>query len=379
MRPLYNFGLSQEDERTEAAALGLPGGRVLAVASAGDMPLSLLALGADRVTAVDIDDAQLHLLRLKLGAVTRLERHQAIAFLGYRPAPFERRLDWLSRVLPTMPPDAAAFWRANARAIGRGAVWAGRYERFVCRAVRAVDPLVGSRFRALFDCRSLDEQRDLFDRRIDGPLLRGAFRLAFHPRVFARRGMDPNSLRHRDPSRSLGAQYFRWFRDLCTATPAAENHLLQLHLLGRVLDDDAVPAYLSDAGFRRVRERAHLLQVARADLPRFLREAAPGSFDGVHLSNLPDWLEAEQFDAVMRALTALASREVRTVWRFLHVDRPVPPDVRNRILVDRGWGERLRAKDRFPLYAIVPARVVPVETPAAAGPADRGRTGGRIR
>ena len=66
MRALYNFGISQEDERTEAAALALPGGRVLSIASAGDMALSLLALGADEVVAVDIEITQLHLARLNV-------------------------------------------------------------------------------------------------------------------------------------------------------------------------------------------------------------------------------------------------------------------------------------------------------------------------
>ena len=80
MRGLYNYGISQEDERTEAAALGLPGGRVLSIASGGDMALSLLALGADNVVAVDIEPAQLHLARLKLSAVLGLERLEAIRF-----------------------------------------------------------------------------------------------------------------------------------------------------------------------------------------------------------------------------------------------------------------------------------------------------------
>lgn len=61
MKHLYNFGFSQEDERSEARAFGPAGeGKVLAVASAGEMPLSLLALGAHEVVAVDVDEAQLH-------------------------------------------------------------------------------------------------------------------------------------------------------------------------------------------------------------------------------------------------------------------------------------------------------------------------------
>lgn len=49
MSHLYNFGLSQEDERSEARALDLrPADRVLSIVSAGEMPLSLLSMGVAR-------------------------------------------------------------------------------------------------------------------------------------------------------------------------------------------------------------------------------------------------------------------------------------------------------------------------------------------
>jgi hypothetical protein len=67
------FGLSQNDEFTESRALDLPGGSVLSITSAGDMALSLRALGAERVTAVDIEPSQNHLARLKQATVVALD------------------------------------------------------------------------------------------------------------------------------------------------------------------------------------------------------------------------------------------------------------------------------------------------------------------
>jgi S-adenosylmethionine-diacylglycerol 3-amino-3-carboxypropyl transferase len=359
MNPPYNFGLSQEDERTEAATLGLPGGRVLCVASAGDMPLSLLGLGAGQVTAVDNHSGQLHLLRLKLGAVQQLEREEAIAFLGYLPAPAATRAEWLKKVFEALPGASRSFWQAHREFALQGAIWAGRYERFIRRAVRLVNPLFGSRFRALLACSSVEEQRRLFARRFDGVLLRGTFRLVFHPRIFSSRGMDPRSLEHRDRSTSLGDQYFEQFRALCTQTAAADNHLLQLHVLGRVLHAGSVPAYLSAAGYERVRRHAADLSVVETDIVAFLRAAPPGSFDGFHLSNVPDWLPQDDFEALMFALADVATTSARVVWRYLHVDRPLPAELQERIRIDTHRGRTLRQADRFPFYAIVPATVGP--------------------
>jgi S-adenosylmethionine-diacylglycerol 3-amino-3-carboxypropyl transferase len=357
MNAPYTFGLSQEDERTEAAVLDLAGKRLLCVASAGEMPLSLLALGAGQVTAVDHDPGQLHLLRLKLGAVRQLERPEAIAFLGYLPAAAGARARWLGKVLDALPDGSASFWLAHRETALEGAIWGGRYERFVRRAVRLVNPLFGSRFRALFACASVQEQQRLFRERFEGAALRATFRLVFHPRVFAARGMDPRSLEHRDRTTSLGDQYFEQFRALCTTTLAADNYLLQLHVLGRVLHADTVPAYLSATGFERVRRHAADLSLVEADLIEFLRAAPSGSFHGYHLSNVPDWLSQDQFDALMFAVAHAAAPGARVVWRFLHIDRALPAELGERIRIDADRGGTLRHADRFPFYAIVPASI----------------------
>ena len=367
MPPLYNFGLSQEDERTEAQALRLDErSRVLSVASAGDMPLSLLALGAAHVRAVDVDPRQLHLVRLKLAAVATLDRETAIRFLGFLPCPAAARRGWLGAVLEALPPDARAFWRQHGDALAAGAIWAGRYERYVTTFVRALRPLLGRRFAGLFDCADLSQQRDYFDRQLDRRRLRALFAVAFHPRLYARRGMDPRGLSQRDASKSLADQFFGRFRDVCTRTPARDNHLLQLHLIGRVVSTDAVPAYLSRDGFPRLRERADRLELVHADLAEALRAMAAGAFDAAHLSNVPDWLDQPAFEEVLGLVAARADRSgasagpgrpARVVWRFLHVDRAVPDDLAASVRVDRGLGDALRQDDRFPFYGVVPATI----------------------
>jgi S-adenosylmethionine-diacylglycerol 3-amino-3-carboxypropyl transferase len=353
MRSLYNFGISQEDERTEARALELgPGDRVLSIASAGDMPLSLLALGAARVDAVDLDRAQLHLLALKRAAVLTLDREQAAAFLGFLPAPPSARRSWLLVVEAALERSELAFWRAHREAVLAGAIWQGRFERYVRRLASVLAPILGPASRELLGCRSLEEQAAFFRRRFDRPLYRAIFRIAFHPTLFARRGMDPRSLAHRSRGGSLGDQYFASFRSLCTATPASENYLLQLMLLGRIVSLAAAPAYLSEEGAARLRARRARLVLHHADLLSYLRALPVQGFDKAHLSNLPDWLTQPAFDAVMQLLVEKAARPARLVWRHLHVDRPLPRALAGRLAIERTLGAELRGQDRFPFYGV---------------------------
>jgi len=355
----YGFGLSQEDERTEARGLRLArGDRVLSIASAGEMPLSLLALGADEVLAVDTDARQLYLTELKLSAIRALERLDALRFLGYLPAPGSERWRLFEVVAPLLPDGRRAFWLAHRRAIDQGPVWAGRYERYIRTLLALTRPLLSQTSReALFQQPTLDAQREHFDRAIGRPVVRAIFRLAFNPRVFARGGMDPRSLRHRRSPQALGEQYFQRFRGFCTDHPARENHLLQLTLLGRLVDQAASPACLTPEGIAVLRARHSRLELRHGDVVACLRGEPPGRFNKVHLSNLADWLSQAEFDALLEALAGRVARPGRAVWRFLHVDRQVPVALRGQLRVEAQLGAALSASDRFPFYGVVPVSI----------------------
>jgi S-adenosylmethionine-diacylglycerol 3-amino-3-carboxypropyl transferase len=357
MRPPFGFGLSQEDERTEAAALALPGGSVLAVASAGDLPLSLAALGADRVVAVDIAESQIHLSHLKRAAVLGLEREEAIGFLGFLPATPRARAAWFNGIRHLMPTPTQRFWTRRGRAIRKGAVWSGRFERYLAVARMVLRPLLGSRFEALFSCTTLDEQRTTFAREFDRPFFHRAFHVLFHPRLYRGRGIDALGMQHRASGSSLGREFFERFRAMCTATPARDNHLLQLVTMGRVRDADTVPTYLRADGFARARQGARLVSFHPLALTEVVEAFPQSAFDRFHLSNVSDWLTPEGFADLLRAIVRRARRPARLVWRHLHRSPDVPPDLSPLLRVDLALGSRLRQSDRFPVYHIVPAEI----------------------
>jgi S-adenosylmethionine-diacylglycerol 3-amino-3-carboxypropyl transferase len=358
MSHLYNFGLSQEDERSEARALDLrPADRVLSIVSAGEMPLSLLSMGVARVLAVDIDPAQLHLARLKLAAVCALERSDAIRFLGYRTASPDQRHDWFDAVLDHLPLASRTFWRAHRSEAGSGAIWAGRFEQYLARITRYAIPLLGRRrVTGIFECRTLAGQQAYFDSRLDLRAIRLLLRVAFNRKVYASRGMDPRSLQYRtSQDEPLGVQFYRQFRNALTRTPARENYLMQLILLGSTRSDQCVPAYLTASGYETVRRNRDRIEIREAELIRHLTGCPRGSFGKVHLSNLPDWMDQDQFDTVLMLVNEKIARPGRAVWRYLHRDRPVPGSLDGSLVLDRELGGELERADRFPFYGIRPA------------------------
>jgi Protein of unknown function (DUF3419) len=93
MSYLYNFGLSQEDERSEARALDLrPADRVLSIVSAGEMPLSL---GSGAIWAGRFEQ---YLARITRYAIPLLGRRRVTGIfecrtLAEQEAYFDSRLD----------------------------------------------------------------------------------------------------------------------------------------------------------------------------------------------------------------------------------------------------------------------------------------------
>ncbi|MBI4613724.1 MAG: DUF3419 family protein [Planctomycetes bacterium] len=368
------------------------------------MPLSLLAGGAGAVVAIDPAPGQLALAALKASAVAVLDREDAIRYLGFLPAQPGHRSRLHREVRTRLDPETRSFWDARPDLVRSGAIHAGRFERFVRAVMGVVRPVLGRRaIEGLFECASLAEQEEWFDRRLDGKRMVAIFALAFAPSVFRRRGIDARSLAHRDTARApsqsslrpslasapprggfapsaspsailapggepppdppkactLAQVYHERFRRMCTATPATTNHSLQTMLLGRVLGPEAVPAYLTREGFPAA--RAGRLILVRADLAGWLAAASPRSFGLAQLSNTPDWMSQSEFEHVLALLASRIGPPGRAVWRLLHADRPIPAGLAGRIDVDERLGQALERTDRFPFYRIVPATIVPLQ------------------
>lgn len=331
---------------------------MLSIASAGDMPLSLLALGAEVVDAVDIEEAQIRLAELKLAAALQLEAADAVRFLGYIPAPARARRAWYGAVRGGLVEACRNWWDGRVSGIEAGVIWMGRYERFVSRARRLLRPWLRPRIEALVEAEDLTAQRAAFDQLLDRPVLRRVFRLLFHPLLYGARGVDPRALQHRAAGVSMGDLYFERFCQLCTGTRARDNPFLQLQLLGRVANEDVVPTWLSRAGIQVVRRRADHLSFRIDDVHDVLFSSPVGAYNRYHLSNMPDWLPRSRFASLLAAIIGRSNGSTRLVWRSLHSEVLPPADVAPLLAVDIQRGRALMSADRFPLYHIMPAEVV---------------------
>jgi S-adenosylmethionine-diacylglycerol 3-amino-3-carboxypropyl transferase len=168
-----------EDPAVDRQALRIgPDDALLMITSAGCNALDYALAGARRIHAVDANPRQTALLELKLAGIRRLGFDDFFLLFGAGRHPGFREL--YGDVLRTdLSEFARSYWDRNGdwfcQADARDTFYYFGLSGLVARAFRAylrVRPRLRDGIEAIFAARDLDDQRDIYDRRI-GPLMWG--------------------------------------------------------------------------------------------------------------------------------------------------------------------------------------------------------------
>ena len=105
-----------------------PGDVCVSVASAGDNALALLTKDPSRVIAIDLSQAQLFCLELRVAAYRTLTHAELLELVGSRPS--SRRTEIYDRCRPRLTAGARGFWDSRRGEIERGICSLGKFERY---------------------------------------------------------------------------------------------------------------------------------------------------------------------------------------------------------------------------------------------------------
>src|SRR6476646_1236563 len=227
------FAQVREDPLLEIEALGpLNGARVVVVSSGGCTALSLLASGAEEVTAVDLNSSQNHLVELKSAALRVLAMPEIMSFFGLARGTPERRWRTYWTIRGLLSDAAADYWDNQQQLLGRGALTCGVTERFIS-AVAAVIRLFIHRQRTidrLLSLGSLEEQREFFDRQWNSRRWRTLFPILINRWTFTRT-FEPGFFRSVE-NPSFAAHFRGLLEHALCEVPVRSNYVLHQMLRG---------------------------------------------------------------------------------------------------------------------------------------------------
>ncbi len=322
------------------------GGHCLSISSAGDNALALLGAGAERVVALDMNPAQLACLALRVAAYRELSHAKLLELIGSRPS--NRRRDLYRRCRSQLDSDTRSFWDAHGDEIDAGIGGAGKFERYFGLFRGWIMPLVHG--RSLIDqlLRGGDRaSRELFyEKRWNSWRWRLLFKLFFSRFVMGRMGRDPSFFRYVEGS--VAEHILKHTRYALTVLDPADNPYLHWILSGT--HGAALPYALREEHFDAIRERIDRIEWQLVSIEDYLAWYPDARFDAFNLSDIFEYMSAENHEALLRKLIAAANPNARLAYWNMLAPRKCPPTLSSHIQSLDELASRLYAHDRAFFY-----------------------------
>lgn len=316
------YGQCWEDAGILVESLEPQGRHCLSIASAGDNALALLAAGAERVIALDMNPAQLACLALRVAAYRALDHAEFLELMGARPS--ARRAQLFALCRPHLTLVEQAFWDERSESIEQGVAAVGKFERYFAIFRRWVLPLVHSKKRVaqLLQGGSPQDRARFYDQHWNTWRWRGLFRLFFSRWVMGRLGRDPAFFAYVEGG-IASHLLLRTRHALVTLNPA-ENPYLHWILLGQ--PGEVLPYAWREEAFLTIKSRLDRLEWHALSLEAFLNRYPKDRFDAFNLSDIFEYMSEENYLALLQKILAASQPSARLAYWNMAVPRSCPEE-----------------------------------------------------
>jgi S-adenosylmethionine-diacylglycerol 3-amino-3-carboxypropyl transferase len=322
-----------EDPEADLAALKLPlGSTIVTISSGGCNALSYLTARPAQVYAVDLNEAHLSLLALKLAGLRALSDYADFwQFFGEGASAANAGL-YRDRLRPVLDADARAYWdKRNSTGRPRYAYFTdgffrhGVLGRFIGMAhvlakLARIDlaALLHEKIGSPARVQALDRLRRLFH----SPLARLITRT---PALLFSLGIPPQQWALLGAGAPLNEVLHERLLRLIDVHPSETNYFAWQALSRKYAGpgDRCLPAYLQRSQFERMRNGAGLVIPVHANLRLFLESLPAREVDAVVLLDSQDWMAPEEIRALWNAIDRTGSDNVRVIFRTAGRESPL--------------------------------------------------------
>jgi S-adenosylmethionine-diacylglycerol 3-amino-3-carboxypropyl transferase len=322
-----------EDPEADLAALQLPiGSTIVTISSGGCNALSYLTAKPAQVYAVDLNEAHLSLLKLKLAGLRAFSSYAEFwQFFGEASSRANSEL-YRRRLWLMLDADARAYWDKR-NVIGRprhayftdGFYRHGMLGRFIglahllakiCRI--DLQSLLNGKVNAPERIAALDRLQRLFH----SPLAR---LITATPALLFSLGIPPQQRVLLGAGAPLNEVLLERLLRLINGHPNESNYFAwqALHRGYSGPGDRCLPPYLQAGQFERMRSGAGLIIPVHANLRTFLESLPAREVDAVVLLDSQDWMAPDEIRALWNAIDRTGSDNVRVIFRTAGKESPL--------------------------------------------------------
>ncbi|MFA5988243.1 MAG: DUF3419 family protein [Sphingomonas sp.] len=353
-----------EDPAVDLEALAVtPDSHIVAIASGGCNILSYLTANPRAITAVDLNTAHIALNKLKLAAAVHLPDYEAFHRFFARANTRENVAAYKKYVQPHLDDATRSYWESRDM-IGRrriGGFAKGVYKRGLLGnfigAAHLLARLNGANPKAMLRAKSMEEQREIFDREL-APVFDKAFVrwLTDQPASLFGLGIPPAQYEALAGDSKMAVVLRERLEKLACDFDLKDNYFAW-QAFGRGYADGPaapLPPYLQAENYRDIVDRVNRVEVRHINFTDYLKTMADASLDRYVLLDAQDWMTDEQLTALWTEITRTAKPGARVLFRTAGVETILPGRVPGAIL--GRWGYRAEdsldytRRDRSSIY-----------------------------
>lgn len=358
-----------EDPVVDMDAMAIePGHHVVAITSGGCNVLSYLTADPARITAVDLNQAHLSLLKLKKAAIRHLPSHEDFSrFFAGTGSPLNVEL-YDQLLAHRLDDEARQYWSGGRPLAGpRIQLFAGNFYRhgllgrFITAAHLAAR-VYGVNPTDIMTSKTLDEQRRFFADNLSPLFDKRMIRwLTSSPMSLYGLGIPPAQYTELADGRHMADVLRERLGKLACDFSLSENYFAR-QAFGRSYaghqdggkDRAALPPYLDKANWQALRARIDRVETRNRPVTDVLAETEPASVDRVVLLDAQDWMSDDQINALWAAATRAAAPGARVIFRTAARHSPLEGRVAQAVLsrwtYDETASKRGTARDRSAIY-----------------------------
>ncbi len=356
-----------EDPEVDLAAMQLePHHRVATIASGGCNMLTYLAEGPASIDVADLNASHIALNRLKIAAFAHLPSHpDVMRFFGIANEPANSKA-YFKFIAPHLDFTSRRYWekrRLNGKKridVFNGNFYrTGLLGRFIGASHMAAR-FYGIDLTELMESRTLEEQREFFDRKLapvfDRKVVRwitarksSLFGLGIPPRQF-------DELASLTQEKTLAGVLRERVEKLACHFPLNDNYFAWQAFARRypTPEEGKLPPYLALANYQPIKQNVDRVTMHHADFAAMLGTKTDKSMDRYVLLDAQDWMTDDQLNTLWREISRTARAGARVIFRTAAersiVAGRLTPDLDARWTYLRDRSMELNRMDRSAIY-----------------------------
>jgi len=331
-----------EDPAVDMEALAItPDSHIVQIASGGCNVLSYLTANPKAITAVDLNTAHIALNKLKVTAARHLPDYATFHRFFARANAKENIAAYKKYVRPHLDEPTRRYWEGRD-VIGRrriGGFAKGVYKRGLLGNFIGIAHLLarlhGMNPRKILEAKSIEEQRQIFDRDY-APFFDKAFVrwLTDQPASLFGLGIPPAQYEALAGDNKMAVVLRERLEKLACDFDLRENYFAW-QAFGRGYQDapDAsLPPYLQADNYAAIVDRIGRVEVRHSNFIDYLKSMPDASLDRYVLLDAQDWMTDAILTDLWTQITRTAKQQARVLFRTAGVETILPGRVPDSVL-----------------------------------------------